>query len=59
MHRLDHTPQRDRAWGRYYARNGAHVITHRYFEQLSNTLRLALYQVRRADAAGASRYMAG
>lgn len=57
MNRLDHTPQRDRAWGRYYARNGAYVITHYYFEQLSNAARIALYQMRRAGAADASRYL--
>ncbi|MGG6462752.1 hypothetical protein [Solilutibacter silvestris] len=59
MNRLDHTPQRDRAWGRYYARNGADVITHKYFTQLSNAARLALYQVRRAGTADASRFVMG
>lgn len=59
MIRLDHSPQRDRAWGRYYARNGAQVITSKYFEKLSNTARLALYHVRRAGAEDASRYVNG
>ncbi|MBS0215641.1 MAG: hypothetical protein JSR63_11095 [Proteobacteria bacterium] len=58
MNSLGHTPQRDRAWGRYYARNGAHVITHDYFEKLSNAARIALYQMRRAGASDASRYVA-
>ena len=58
MIRLDQSPQRDRAWGRYYARSGAQIITHKYFEQMSNSVRLALYQMRRAGSLDASRYVA-
>ncbi|PNS07651.1 hypothetical protein [Solilutibacter silvestris] len=56
MGRLLHSPERDRAWGRYYKQHGMNCITSDYFTSHSNAVRVALYQLRRADMTSNSRY---
>lgn len=55
MNRLPHTPQRDKAWGRYYARRGATVLAKHYFAPMSNHMRIALYTMKRAGVIDSSR----
>lgn len=54
--RPQNTPARDAAWGRYYARHGLCAITARHFPALSNHVRIALYQMRRAQQFDTSRF---
>ena len=56
MTRPQHSPQRDQAWGRHYARRGLDAITARSFPALSNHVRIALYQMRRAQQHDTSRF---
>lgn len=58
-HHVPDSPKRDRAWGCHYARRGIAAVTNGYFTPLSNASRIALYQMRRAVVADASRYAGG
>ena len=54
--RLEHSPQRDQAWGQHYAKRGLDAVTKRHFVPLSNEVRIAVYQMRRAMRYDASRF---
>ncbi|MGG6461432.1 hypothetical protein [Solilutibacter silvestris] len=55
MNRPQHSPQRDQAWGRYYARRGASVLAKHYFAPMSNHMRIAMYHLKRASVIDSSR----